>query len=491
MSIFDDARRGVLVGATLDNWLKTNPTILDEQDPITGWTPLATAVVSGFPEQVEQLMKKGAKLDGRCRDGETPLLLATWKTNRERRLIVQTLLSKMPRESVDSTCAAAANNTPLMFAIEKADLVTIRMLREAGASLKIKNNDGFDARELAKNTENKAISRALNPKAERSQRAGMAGLMISVLLFIVAWVNANVMGIVDLPLSLTPDFFKDTNLWSIDQKLQNVNGPGEASPEEFIRNVDTYINEHAVLKTFFKDDGDFIRGIAQNSVDLAKDSSTDLGSPDMLPKTIQVSMHQQIIYCDDSWSTHRDNRWENQKALALRIADITTRILPEGEGVAVRFINQEVDNSDNLDLEGIKKILDSVGYKREYNTDIGTHLRSRILKPLVYDKLRTTGLARPLLISIITDGDPQPEDKAELANAIVECGNALENAGIPRESVKFMIGQVGSSKLATRFLETLRGNDEIAKVAFITSDKLDDKLSEFHDNHRKLDRWHL
>jgi hypothetical protein len=52
-----------------------------------------------------------------------------------------------------------------------------------------------------------------------------------------------------------------------------------------------------VLNTFFKDNKKFIQDIAKKAVNLAKDTSSDLGSEEVLPKTIQVTMHQQVIYC--------------------------------------------------------------------------------------------------------------------------------------------------------------------------------------------------
>lgn len=52
-----------------------------------------------------------------------------------------------------------------------------------------------------------------------------------------------------------------------------------------------------MLNTFFKDNREFIQDIAKKAVDLAKDTSSDLGSKKVLPKTVQVTMHQQVIYC--------------------------------------------------------------------------------------------------------------------------------------------------------------------------------------------------
>lgn len=187
MSIFDDARRGTLIGDRLKNWVRLDSSALNSQDPSTGWTLLATAVVSGFPKQVEQLLERGAKPTLRCRDGETPLLLAAWKTPRERPIIVQKLLSYVPKESIDDTCDLAENNTPLMCAIEKLDVDSVRLLAKAGARLNIKNNDGFNAVEVAKNTGKNSVRNALEPEKEQSKLARLASDVITFMRHVVSW----------------------------------------------------------------------------------------------------------------------------------------------------------------------------------------------------------------------------------------------------------------------------------------------------------------
>ena len=130
----------------------------------------------------------------------------------------------------------------------------------------------------------------------------------------------------------------------------------------------------------------------------------------------------------------REGRWAAQVQLVKRITQITTRILPEGDGVALRFINQNVDNSDNLSFLEIGNIMENKSWQRNGDTAIGTYLKSKILEPLVYSKLQPQTLARPLLISVITDGMPSQEKEEAFVEAIKECGVKLEQAGYPRES---------------------------------------------------------
>ncbi|KAF5568295.1 transcription factor [Fusarium phyllophilum] len=487
MSIFQDARNGTLSKYKIDTYLNTDPNILESIDPSSGLTPLGTAVVAGIPNVVENLLKKGAKADAPSRDGETPLLLATWMTTKERPKIVQLLLASTPAGSVDSTTDAAGNKTPLMFAIQKRDIQSIRNLRRAGASLTVKNAAGTTAQDDAVATKDMAVVRALDPDKERGLAGMVTDMVLAFLLYIVAWVNGALEDAVRRAAGLGGE---DNPM--IDGKVNKGLTPNK---NQFQRNVDKYVNENPVLKNFFKDRPDFIQEVAKKAANLEKEDEP-LGDKDTLPKTIKVSLHQQVIYCGKfpqtqaiELSMKREGRWANQKALIGRIAKITTKILPDGEGVALRFINQDIDNSSNLSFDQISSIIQPMSWQPNGDTDIGTNLKRKILEPLVYAKIANKTFDRPLLVSISTDGMPEPENKQELADAIVECGNRLEAANLPRGSVKFMIGQVGTASSAEQFLDSLRENQSIKNVTFVTSEKLDEKFSEFNENEGKLDRW--
>ncbi|KAF2265847.1 hypothetical protein CC78DRAFT_460614, partial [Lojkania enalia] len=260
----------------------------------------------------------------------------------------------------------------------------------------------------------------------------------------------------------------------------------QPTKDKFIKKVAKCIEDSFVLNFFFGVNADFIRDLAWKAADLEEDPNTALGDKDVLPHMIKVSLHQQVIYYDSS-SMAQDDHWYYQKKLVEQITKITTRILPEGEGVALRFINQNVRGSSNLTLEDIVEIMDNM--RPGGNSMIGTNLRSKILEPLVYSKINAKNLERPLLIFIITDGAPQGERKLELFHAILECSERLQEARYPRGSVKFMIGQIGSDPEATNFLESLRRNTDIGPEVFVTTDKLDANFAALHGNDRELDRW--
>jgi hypothetical protein len=198
---------------------------------------------------------------------------------------------------------------------------------------------------------------------------------------------------------------------------------------------------------------------------------------------------------DDSSSMKREGRWESQQRLVTRIAQITTRMLPENDGIDLRFINQDVENSNKLTLQGIYGTMESASWIPGADSTFGRYLKSKILEPRVYAKLRSKTLESPLLVTMITDGMPEGEVNSAFANVVIECGNRLEDAGYPRDSeelpgskqypggsaillthldctgVKFMVCQVGTSQTAAEFLEALRIHPAIAGSVYCTTSK--------------------
>ena len=148
MSIFEDTRKDTLDKRRLDDHRRKDSAVLTRLDPATGYTPLATAVVAGHAYLARDLIEWGADPTGFSGDGEIPLLLSAWKEEKEQALLIHCLLRYAPK-TVDMTCQAAGNKTPLMFAVEKKDLRSIRELKKHEASVSIKDGEGFSALQRA------------------------------------------------------------------------------------------------------------------------------------------------------------------------------------------------------------------------------------------------------------------------------------------------------------------------------------------------------
>ncbi|KAJ2987333.1 hypothetical protein NUW58_g4567 [Xylaria curta] len=250
---------------------------------------------------------------------------------------------------------------------------------------------------------------------------------------------------------------------------------------EFVTYVRKVLQD-TVAEQFLKNNSKFIEELAGKAAALGSDPGTPICGKDLLPKTIQVTMHQQVLYCDDSSSMQFEDHWGSQMELIKRIARVTTWILPEGKGIYIRYINQQVPNS-SLQFEDLLDVITTLRCRGITST--GTKLREKVLEPLVYSKL-PSDLKRPLLVSVITDGKPDRELVSTFVDAIIECGDKLEAAGLPR--VKFMIGQVGSAQEATQFLQSIGCDPRVADVVFVAPERLDVTISNLKSEWEK-EKW--
>ena len=127
-----------------------------------------------------------------------------------------------------------------------------------------------------------------------------------------------------------------------------------------------------------------------------------------------------------------DGRWDRQAELVQRITSITTKAVPNDRGVALRFINANILNADNLDSDAVAQRIRSV--RPDGATPIGTQLREKILKPLVYSVIDSgKKLECPYLVIVMTDGCPWREPDDQFRNAVAECCKYLEAKGYKKD----------------------------------------------------------
>ncbi|KAI0397992.1 hypothetical protein F5Y17DRAFT_454573 [Xylariaceae sp. FL0594] len=228
------------------------------------------------------------------------------------------------------------------------------------------------------------------------------------------------------------------------------------------------------MPRILKDNPKFCGELLSRASILFRDSSSlFFFDQNLLWRMMRIATHQQVLYCDDSKSMKREGRWDSQNKLIMRIASLTSRIVPEGEGVYLRYINQEVPNPGKLSAKEVLELIKPLSWGGD--TPIATNLRSKILEPLVYSKL-PHNFKRSLLISVITDGVPEPEPRDAFVEAVMECGDMLEKANLPRKSVRFVVVQVGTNKRAEAFIQQVGEDQRIKEVVYVVPNKLDEVM---------------
>lgn len=92
--------------------------------------------------------------------------------------------------------------------------------------------------------------------------------------------------------------------------LQWLNPNGQLkTPAQFAANANRVLKGTAIER-FFKNNPKFISELAERAASLADDPNTPICNRELFPKTAQVTMHQQVLYC---------GRWDNAKRFGQSI----------------------------------------------------------------------------------------------------------------------------------------------------------------------------
>ncbi|RPA84391.1 hypothetical protein BJ508DRAFT_412780 [Ascobolus immersus RN42] len=228
----------------------------------------------------------------------------------------------------------------------------------------------------------------------------------------------------------------------------------------------------------------------------ATTASSSLYHPDNVRGLMRLALFQPVLFLDNSGSMRVSegpvDKIESMKDVVKRVARITTELVPEDYGVHIRFINASDAFPPGVSYQKVEHIaeqLEKVRYKG--GTKLGTHMIDFILKDLVYTPVERGDLRRPLLISVVTDGEPNKEPMDKFKQTLLECKQKLMDHGYHPRNVLFHVSQVGDDAAATKFLEELRSDEELKETVYVAAEKLDDQFADLHANHDALDIWLL
>lgn len=167
------------------------------------------------------------------------------------------------------------------------------------------------------------------------------------------------------------------------------------------------------LSQFYQSQGTFIQKLAEQVVTLTAEA-TSRGEGGISSSNLRqyysdvsrIALYTNVVLIDDSGSMKHDpERIPALKRAMDRNINIATTF--DTEGVHVRFLNYPLKSSQ-VDLDGIQdtghmgQIWDDVQWKG--GTEIGRMLSEKVLQPFVLEKAMRDELRKPVLVSIITDG---------------------------------------------------------------------------------------
>ncbi|KAJ3205550.1 hypothetical protein HDU67_008778 [Dinochytrium kinnereticum] len=122
-----------------------------------------------------------------------------------------------------------------------------------------------------------------------------------------------------------------------------------------------------------------------------------------------------------------------------RVAEVATVF--DVDGISVRFMNAAVHGDHIRRSTDVQNLLRDIPFK--YTTPLGTELKNKVIEPMVLAPLRAgKGLQKPILVIIVTDGEPYPEPRDVVYKVIADAKNELARRGLPAKSVSYQFAQV-------------------------------------------------
>ncbi|OCL09002.1 hypothetical protein AOQ84DRAFT_272414, partial [Glonium stellatum] len=251
--------------------------------------------------------------------------------------------------------------------------------------------------------------------------------------------------------------------------------------EQYSAYLDDFIEDN--LAYFYPPNDDRVKEIARRAADQAQTVTTKLQlSPDLTPGLAKLALYDFVILCDNSSSMEQENRMLALGETLKRVAAFAT-ILSD-YGISVRFLNYDEDCNGEFDnltkLRDIEKKLGRVPCGGD--TRLGTVLKDKILKPMVLSKARRDMLKKPIIVVIITDGEPFGEPRDKLREIIRDCKIRMDLRGYKKSAVIFLISRVGTSLEAATFLDELRADKEVGNMVYSSADDLNEKWDIFERN---------
>ncbi|KAJ3100251.1 hypothetical protein HDU97_002387 [Phlyctochytrium planicorne] len=181
---------------------------------------------------------------------------------------------------------------------------------------------------------------------------------------------------------------------------------------------------------------------------------------------VALGLYDIIVFGDDSGSmvgAEGGTRIDDLKVILERTVEIST--LFDTDGISLRFMNYDLPGKSGDNIRSpfnIGSLLSTIPFR--YTTPLGTELKSKILNPMVRDRLRRGEFVKPCLVIIITDGEPHPEPRWTVREVILEMKRELRASGWPEKSVAYQFAQCGRDMQAQDFLGELDSDPLIGDV---------------------------
>lgn len=195
-------------------------------------------------------------------------------------------------------------------------------------------------------------------------------------------------------------------------------------------------------------------------------------NPEIAQDIVKLALYDVILYVDDSGSMAFEENGERIDDLKLIINRVAFAAgLFDDDGIQVRFMNSNEQGNGIKTTQQVEELISRIRFQGL--TPMGRELQNKVLAPLVVGPGRSGQLRKPVLVIIITDGQPTGESQRDIAGIILNASRELSsNPRVGKGGVAFQFAQVGNDLKAREFLHQLDENREIGDIIDCTSSKL-------------------
>lgn len=175
---------------------------------------------------------------------------------------------------------------------------------------------------------------------------------------------------------------------------------------------------------------------------------------------VAMGVYDIVIFADDSGSMNFDEQWgpstekiDDLKLIFARIVELAT--LFDDDGISIRYFNNDKVFDNVKSEQDAEKTLEKVSFNG--GTPVGKNILTKVFEPYVYAKAQSNQFTKPVLVYVITDGEP--DNKPELKQNILQCKNWLQQTPYGKSAVSIMFAQVGKDAKAAHYLKVELDND--------------------------------
>lgn len=181
---------------------------------------------------------------------------------------------------------------------------------------------------------------------------------------------------------------------------------------------------------------------------------------------VALALYDIVILGDDSGSmTYAvdETRVDDLRTIVKSIAQVAQ--LFDDDGIEVRWFNSDKELNNVTDGAAVDAFFAANAFGG--TTPMGKKLQERVIEPMVLKKITKGRLAKPVLVFVITDGDP--DSRTDVVDVIRGAKTAAKKSKYGEFAVAFAFAQVGKDVKAQKWLAEIDTHPDVGNSIDATS----------------------